>query len=57
MLEYAFAAQSVEVEGPREGCWVGAHGLREQDDGVAVGDVEAVHHGFRQHVARDVSPV
>jgi hypothetical protein len=57
VLEYAFAAQSVEVEGPREGCWVGAHGLREQDDGVAVGDVEAVHHGFRQHVARDVSPV
>lgn len=42
MLKHALAAQSVEVKSPRKGRGVRAHSLREQDYGVAVGDVETI---------------
>lgn len=57
VLEHAFATQSVEVKGAREWRRVRAHSLREKNDGVAVGDVEAVQHGLSKYIACDVSPV
>jgi len=57
VFQNALAAQRVEVECTCERLWVGAYGLREEDDGVAFGDVEAFEHGVGEDVAGDSSSV
>ena len=57
MLQNAFAAQSIEVECTCERLWVCAYGLREEDDGVAFGDVKAFEHGVGEDVAGDLPAV
>jgi hypothetical protein len=57
MLQYALTAQCVEVEGTCERRRVGAYGLREEDDGVALGYVEAFKHCIGKDIACDLPPV
>ena len=57
VLQNALSAQRVEVECTCERLWVRAYGLREEDDGVTFGDVEAFEHGVGEDVAGDSSSV
>lgn len=57
MLQYALPAQSVEIERTCEWRRIGAHGLREEDYGVALGDVKALEHCIGKDIACDLPPV
>jgi len=57
VLQHALDAQRVEVKRTRKRLRVGAHGLREEDQGVAPGDVEAGEHGVGEDVECDLPPV
>jgi hypothetical protein len=57
MLQYALTAQRVEIERTCERFRVGAYGLREEDDGVGLGDIKAFKHCIGKDIACDLPPV
>jgi hypothetical protein len=57
MLQYALAAQCVEVERTCERLRVSAYSLREEDDGIALSDVKAIEHCISKDIACDLPAI